>query len=415
MKIENIQIKKLKLLESNPRRITKEQMDKLCRSIESDPNFLQCRPVLVNCIQVDDMPIMHVYAGNQRVRAAKKLGHKEIPCLVEYDLDEDTVKKRIILDNKTFGEFDFDILANEYDIELLMDCGFKPEEILGDLSKTIDDQKVEGNDCDDPIELTKEPKTKLGDLYELGAHRLVCGDSTKKCDVDLCLNGNKPILMVTDVPYGVNYEPEWREECGKGASSLGKVTNDDRVDWSDAYKLFPGDVVYIWCASLYIDKVAKNINDCGFDKISLIIWNKQNFAISRGDYHWKHEPCWYAVKKGKKHNWQGSRKESTVWDINNHCAFGKTSEENEEKTKHSTQKPIECMSRPIQNNTKEGEGVYDPFLGSGTTLIAAEKLNRVCYGLEIEPAYCDMIVQRWCNLTGKKAKRNGVEVGFESE
>jgi DNA modification methylase len=149
--------------------------------------------------------------------------------------------------------------------------------------------------------------------------------------------------------------------------------------------------------------------DSDYEIIGQIIWKKQHFALSRGDYHSQHEPCWYAVRKSHQHNWQGSRKESTLWEISNLNCFGKSQEE-DERTAHSTQKPLECMARPIRNNTAEGEGVYDPFLGSGTTLIAAEKLNRICYGMELDPAYCDIIVQRWMKLTGKKVKRNGQEI-----
>lgn len=417
MKTELIAISKLKLLEKNPRRITKEQMDKLCRSIENDPNFLECRPVLVNCIYVDDKPYMHVYAGNQRVRAAKKLGMKEIPCIVEYDLDEATVKKRIIQDNKTYGEFDWDILGNEYDIELLLESGFKAEEILGDLSNISDDVRVDGNNEEDDkvLEPPKEPKTKPGDLYELGRHRLVCGDSTNDNDVSLCLDKNTPILMCTDPPYGVNYDPAWRKDIkgklGVACRAVGKVQNDDKIDWVSAWELFKGQVCYVWHAGKYCSEVQKSLEMASFEIISQIIWKKQHFCLSRGDYHWHHEPCWYAVKKDRPHNWQGARDQSTIWEISNMNAFGAKKEESgEERTAHSTQKPIECMARPIRNNTAEGEGVYDPFLGSGTTLIACEKLNRICYGLEIDPGYCDIIVDRWCKLTGKKAKRNGVEI-----
>ncbi len=141
MKTELIAISKLKLLEKNPRRITKDQMDKLCRSIESDPTFLECRPVLVNCIYVDDKPYMHVYCGSQRVRASKKLGMKEIPCIVEYDLDEATLKKRLILDNSHFGTWDWDELANSFEIETLIECGFTAEDLIGPLGKDDDKPK----------------------------------------------------------------------------------------------------------------------------------------------------------------------------------------------------------------------------------------------------------------------------------
>ncbi len=153
--------------------------------------------------------------------------------------------------------------------------------------------------------------------------------------------------------------------------------------------------------------------DSSFEIKSLIIWVKQNFAISRGNYHWKHEPCWYAVKKGHKHNWQGSRKESTVWEISNLGAFGKSNEEGDERTDHSTQKPIECMGKPIRNNTCIGEGVYDPFVGSGTTLIAADQLNRRAFCMEIDPSYCDIAVDRWVKQRLKKNQSAAVYLNGE--
>ncbi len=401
MTITMIPIVKLKLLDNNPRTITKEQMQKLCKSIQDDPEFLKCRPVIAN--NKDGKLV--VYAGNQRVRAAKKLKIKEIPCIIEEDLCEEIMKKRTILDNKTFGAFDFDMLINEYDNDVLLECGFTLPELTGE-NFGLENKVLDDDECD--IEPPEEPKTKFGDLYELGNHRLKCGDSTNSADVADVLAGSIPILMITDPPYGVNYDPKKREK--NGVKSFGIVKNDHISDWTKSYALFPGNIVYIWHASWFIDVVKNNIESCLFEVKQLIIWAKQNFTFGRSDYHWKHEPCWYAIKKGKAHNWQGSRKETTLWEIENHNAFGGKKEENEDKTNHSTQKPLECMARPIRNNSAEGEGVYDPFLGSGTTLIAAEKLNRICYGLEIDPGYCDIIVQRWCKLTGKKAKRNGLEI-----
>jgi DNA modification methylase len=403
MTIELLPISKLKLSPDNPRSITRDQMDKLCKSMQDDPDFLHCRPVLVN--KHDDT--LTVYAGNMRVRAAKKLKLKNIPCIVSHDLPEDHMRRRMILDNKQAGEWDFDALANSWDIELLIDCGFKPEEILGDLSNISDDHRLDYAEDDTLPDPPIDPKTKYGDLYELGNHRLLCGDSTNAEDVDKVLDGNKPILMVTDPPYGVSYDGSWRKDS-LGALSTGKVKNDNQLDWTLAYKSSPCSVAYIWCASLHCHTVADNLASCGYKLINLIIWVKQTFALSRGDYHWKHEPCWYVVKDGANHNWQGSRKESTVWEIANQGGMG--GDRTEDKTNHSTQKPLECMARPIRNNSAEGEGIYDPFLGSGTTLIAAEKLNRICYGLEIDPAYCDIIVERWIKLTGQKAKRNGIEI-----
>jgi DNA modification methylase len=407
--IISIPLKNLTLLEKNPRKINAEQMAKLEKSLTDDPSFLERRPVLVN--KVNDVHI--VYAGNQRVRAAKKLKWKDIPCIVDENLSDDVMKDRVIKDNKTFGEFDFEMLANEFDIEKLLDAGFTPEELHIDIQDLGSTDEEEGELLEPP----KDPKTKLGDLYELGSHRLKCGDSTNPDDVVALLADAIPILMVTDPPYGVNYDASWREKLGSDKGNWNKnnvkwatkkVKNDDNPDWRLAYSLFPGSIAYIWHSGCHAHLIADNIIDCEFQIIYQIIWVKQS-GFSRGDYHWYHEPCWVAVRKGHKHNWQGSRKERTVWEIQSRAALGNTSEM-EEATGHSTQKPLECMARPIRNNTSEGEGVYDPFLGSGTTLIACEKLNRICYGMELDPAYCDIIVQRWMKLTGNKVKRNGEEI-----
>lgn len=407
MIIEDIPIKKLVLLEKNPRRITAIQLEKLCDSIKDDPDFLKERPVLVNYIE----GIYKVYAGNQRVQAAKKLRMKTIPCSVVKDLPEDVMRKRVIKDNKTFGEFDFDMLANEWEYDDLLAAGFEDKD-LGVLSGVQDLGSTE-EENNEVLEPPKDPISKTGDLYELGPHRLLCGDSTLPDDVAKVLNGAEPILMVTDPPYGVSYDASWRKGKGLGKKlSKGKVQNDDEINWSLAWHLFPGNVVYIWCASWFLPEVAKDLDACEFERKSLIIWAKQHFAISRGDYHWQHEPCWYAIRKGQPHNWQGSRKEATLWEISSQNAFGNANKE-DERTAHSTQKPLECMARPIRNNSAEGEGVYDPFLGSGTTLIAAEQLGRICYGLEIDPAYCDIIVERYrkfCLKNGREVciKKNGM-------
>jgi DNA modification methylase len=208
--------------------------------------------------------------------------------------------------------------------------------------------------------------------------------------------------MVTDPPYGVDYDPNWRNEASRwsgstvklGASAIGKVSNDDRADWLEAWQLFPGNVAYVWHAGLRGGEVALSIRAAGFELRSQIIWNKTRLVIGRGNYHWQHEPCWYAVRKSNRGEWQGDRTQSTVWDI----PKPKTSE-----TGHSTQKPIECMKRPIENNSKPGDAVYEPFSGSGTTIIAAEMTGRKCYALEISPAYVDVAIQRWQTFTGLTA------------
>lgn len=262
----------------------------------------------------------------------------------------------------------------------------------------------------------------MGDIFHLKSedftHRLGCGDSTDPRQVSDLLDGVVPILMVTDPPYGVSYDPAWREQTldRLGKDRTGKVQNDNRQDWREAYELFPGQVVYIWHAGKFARATAEQIESAGFVIVSQIIWAKHNFTISRGDYHWQHEPCWYAVRKGKKHNWQGSRKESTLWQIDSNSAYGRGKAE--ERMGHGTQKPLECMARPIRNNTGEGDVVYDPFLGSGTTLVAAEKIGRACFAGEIVPGYCDQAIQRWVNYMAKEGRdyevlRNGRAIDWE--
>lgn len=399
---EKRKVSDLKEHPKNPRKITKEQMEHIKNSIS---NFNYVETVVINLDNI-------ILAGHMRTKALKELGRgkEEIEVRVPNRiLTDKEAEEYLIRSNKNTGSWDFDILANNWDTDELFDFGFTE----ADLQFSPIEEIVEEDAEDDQIlEPTKDPQTKLGDIYELGPHRLICGDSTDPDTVQKVLDGNEPILMVTDPPYGVNYDASWRETVGKGARSKGKVQNDDKVDWRISYSLFNGSVVYVWHAGRHTAEVARNLEDCDFEIVSQIIWSKQHFALSRGDYHWKHEPCWYAVKKGHAHNWKGDRKQSTVWDIANLNCFGKSKDE-DERTSHSTQKPIECMAKPILNHTEKGDWVYDPFLGSGTTLIAAEQLGRRCIGIELDPAYCDVIVQRWLNIRKKEGKaceffKNGV-------
>lgn len=388
---QNIKISELKEYEHNPRMIGKKEFEKLVSSIKEDGYHQR---IIVNQDNI-------IIGGHQRKKALLETGLKEsdtVEVLVpDRELTQEELDRINIRDNLSFGEYDFEILANRFDTETLVDFGMSGDLLVG----FGDDELLSAvGDNTESEELPTEPKAKLGDVYILGNHRLMCGDSTNPQHVDRLLNGATPILMVTDPPYGVNYEPEWREEVGKGARNTGKVLNDDRYDWSEAYSLFTGDVAYIWHSSSYTHKFAESIENSGFDLVSLIIWNKQHFVLSRGDYHNKHEPLWYAVRKGQKHNWQGRRDQSTIWDIDNNNYGAKAKEE---QTGHGTQKPLECMLRPILNNSKKGQSVYDPFGGSGTTLIACQKSDRNCYMMELSPAYVDIIINRWEKETGKEA------------
>ena len=387
-----VKISDLKEYPDNPRKITDKLLEKLASHISEDGYHQR---IIVD----SDYTII---GGHQRKKALCMAGYDEdteIEVLMpNRKLSAEEVDRLNIRDNLSFGEYDFDILTERFDMEDLVSFGMDQDL----LTPIFDTMTLDGIGEEDEIDLPEEPTSKLGDIYILGNHRLMCGDSTNADHVTKLLDGSNPILMVTDPPYGVNYEPDWREKLGKGARNTGKVLNDDRYDWSEAYSLFSGDIAYIWHSSIYTHKFAESIEKCGFDLVNLIIWNKQHFVLSRGDYHGKHEPLWYAVRKGQKirHNWQGKRDQTTVWDIDNNNYGAKTKEE---QTGHGTQKPIECMLRPILNNSEEGESVYDPFGGSGTTLIACEKSKRNCYMMELSPAYVDVIIKRWESSTNQKA------------
>lgn len=392
----------------NPRKLTDKQFKEIQSSITKFG--LTDKPLI--------QPDGTIIGGHARVKVLKKMGYKEIPVLVaDPALDEKEIEEAVIRHNKNTGEWDWDVLANAFDMPDLLNWGFDESEFLGMEIDDLGDAEDEDEQALEPVD-DKDAITQMGDVYELNENILVCGDSTLPEYVEKCLNGAEPILMVTDPPYGVSYEAQWREEAKNrlGKTAKGKVQNDDKVNWSLAWHLFPGSVAYVWHASLHTNDFYESLVDSEYEIKSNIIWVKQHFALSRGDYHWQHEPCWYAVKKGHKHNWQGARDQSTTWEISNLNCFGKSKEDGEERTAHSTQKPIECMARPIRNNTAKGEGVYDPFIGSGTTLIAAEQNGRICYGIELSGSYCDIIVERWKNYMIKNnrpytIKRNGELIG----
>lgn len=359
-----------------------------------------------------------IIAGHGRLEAAKLLGLSTVPTIQLGHLTKPKQQAYILAHNRIALDagWDYEILRIEF--QKLQDAGFpldktgfNDEEIEAIINPEI---ITEGLGNADAVPAVSDIVISvLGDSWLLGGHRLRCGDSTNITDVDASVKDHKPVLMVTDPPYGVNYDPEWRDnaDLGIGEQSRGKVDNDDRADWTDAYSLFNGNVAYVWHAGLFTGEVATHLSNCGFELVSQIIWIKQHFALSRGDYHWQHEPCWYAVRKGQKHNWQGARDQATTWDILNNNSFGNATPE---KTwGHGTQKPIECMARPIQNNTKPNDYVYDPFGGSGTTLIACEKYGRKCLMLELSPKYCDVIIKRWQEFTGQKAILESNGLSFE--
>ena len=350
-----------------------------------------------------------IIAGHGRVLAARKLSLDKVPTIELTHLTPNQRKAYVIADNKLAlnAGWDMEMLSLEmgdldkegFDLSLI---GFDDNELAAILA-----DKNEGlTDPDEVPDLPDEPVTKEGDVWLLGKHRLMCGDSTVETSVTKLLAGVEPHLMVTDPPYGVEYNPAWRSDAaqrsfkakgtfGSAARAEGKVENDNQADWSEAWALFPGDVAYVWHGGVAAGIVADSLIANDFNIRAQIIWHKNNMAIGRGDYHWKHEPCWYAVKKNAKGHYCGGRKQTTVWDIDKPM---------KSETGHSTQKPVECMKRPIENNSSPGQAVYEPFSGSGTTIIAGEMTGRCIYAMELSPAYVDVAVKRWQGFTGEKAK-----------
>ena len=355
-----------------------------------------------------------VIDGHLRLKAAEKLGMAEVPVIPCDDWTDAQVKAFRLLVNRSvnWADWDPELLSLELlelkglDFDLTL-TGFDGGEIdallLGDEPDAAEDAVPD---------LPENPVSRLGDLWHCGPHRVLCADSCQENAVSRLCGPTRPNLMATDPPYGVSYDPSWRvEHDGGGRHALGKVANDDQVDWTPALKLFTGDVVYVWHAGVHAAEVAASIHNIGFQIRAQIIWSKQHFVFGRGNYHWGHEPCWYAVRKGKRSNWRGDRTQSTVWEVKNLNPHG--GNKDEKQTGHGTQKPVELMRRPILNHTERGDIVYDPFLGSGSTVIAAEQTERVCYGLDIDPRYCDVVVIRWQQQAGHKATLDGDGRTFE--
>ncbi len=348
-----------------------------------------------------------IIAGHGRVLAARQLGLARVPVIELAHLSEAQRRSYILADNRLAEQagWDRDLLAIEAgelsDLGIdLTSLGFEAGEI---------DALLRAGDADPREDVVPEapavPVSRPDDLWVLGRHRLICGDATEPGTVERVLGGTRPHLLVSDPPYGVNYDPDWRNRAGASETKrTGKVLNDDRADWRDAWALFPGDVAYVWHGALHATTVTESLVAVGFEVRSQIIWAKERLVLSRGHYHWQHEPCWYAVRKGAAGHWAGDRKQTTLWQI--------ACRDQDAETVHGTQKPVECMRRPILNNSSPGQAIYEPFSGSGTTLIAAETTGRACYAMELDPAYVDVAVMRWQAFTGRVATLEGDGRGF---
>src|ERR1700736_6255919 len=406
-KVERWPVSKLVPNARNARTHSDEQVTQLAASIEE---WGWTIPVLVD-------EAGGIIAGHGRVMAGHRLGIEDVPVMVAACWSDAKKRAYMLADNKLTlnSECDLDRLAieiaelraSDFDISLI---GFSESE--------IDDLlKADGGGLTDPDEAPQPPANPVsqsGDGGLLGNHRLVCGDCTDPLVVENTLNGVKPHLMVTDPPYGVEYDAAWRghvrtangKRLSLGVHAKGKVENDGKADWREAWVLFPGDVAYVWHAAMRVGESKESLEEAGFALRAQIIWAKNNFAISRGHYHFQHEPCWYAVREGSTGHWCGGHKQTSVWHID---------KPQKSETGHSTQKPVECMKRPIENNSSPGQAVYDPFVGSGTTIIAAEMTGRACHAIELSPAYIDVAVTRWQNFTGQTATLEATGEAFESK
>ncbi len=347
-----------------------------------------------------------VIAGHGRLLAARQLGLVDVPTIELAHLNEAQRRAYVLADNRLALSAGWDdallrielgaLQAEGFDLAL---TGFEP----GEIAAFLLDPSAGLTDPDAVPEVPDTPVSRPGDVWLLGRHRLACGDATDPAVVEQVLAGVQPHLMATDPPYGVAYDPAWRNRAGLSATQrVGRVENDDRADWREAWALFPGEVAYVWHGALHAGTVADSLTACGFEIRAQIIWAKERLVMGRGHYHWQHEPCWYAVR-GTGH-WSGDRKQTTLWTI--------SSRAQDAETTHGTQKPVECMRRPMVNNSSPGQAVYEPFSGSGTTIIAAEMSGRACHAIELSPAYVDVAITRWQAFTGHQAVLDGKQSTF---
>jgi DNA modification methylase len=397
-------VAELRSWERNPRRISPERLEALKRSLEQDREMLRARPLVA-------LTDGRVICGNMRLRAAQQLGWETISTMF-VDLDDARARQWVLRDNNSYGEWDdtlpqFLAELGQEGVELEL-TGFAPE----DLDRLIREATRVPRDPDETPPVPATPKSRPGELYELGPHRLLCGDATNPEHVAAVLAGASPFLLLTDPPYGVELNSEWRDQTYNKLGPAGRsymrseghtrtsISGDTKADWSDGFELVPSLTVgYVWHASRFSDEVMIGLKRIGFEPVQQIIWDKQLFAMSRQHYHWRHEPCFYVRKRGAKVPWYGGSKQSTVWEAASPKMIMAGSKE--AKVDHPTQKPAVLYTRPIENHLKRGQCFYEPFAGSGTAIVAAEMTGRVCYAVELDPAYCDVIRQRYADFSGQ--------------
>ena len=390
--------------EYNPRKDLKPgdaEYEKLKRSLET---FGYVEPIIWN------KTTGRVVGGHQRLKVLMDMGINEVECVV-VEMPEDKEKALNIALNKISGDWDKDKLAlliadlqgADFDVSL---TGFEAAEI-DDLFKGTLKDGIKDDDFDVEAELKKPTTTKAGDIWVLGKHRLICGDSTKAETLDLLMSGNKANLVVTDPPYNVNYE-----------GSAGKIKNDNMADqafyefllsaFENAEKAMADDAsIYVFHADTEGLNFRRAFSDAGFYLSGTCIWKKQSLVLGRSPYQWQHEPVLFGWKRKGKHQWYTGRKESTIWSVDKPKKNGD----------HPTMKPVALIAYPIMNSSLTNSIVLDPFGGSGSTLIACEQTDRICYTVELDEKFCDVIVKRYIEQVGTskdvKVQRDGLTFSYE--
>jgi ParB-like chromosome segregation protein Spo0J len=346
--------------------------------------------------------VFEVISGNHRLRLYRELGFESVPVVV---VDLDDARARLLAQtlNRTRGSDDPGAYARLLEEVLAtLEVGVVTS-LLPESEATIDRvlREFGANGTNDAVErlpaLAAEPRSRPGEIYELGPHRLACGDATDPVLVVELLRGETPAVMATDPPYGVELDHGWRDGLRQpiGSARAGQLLNDDRADWGDAFALAGAPVAYAWHGALQAHACRAGLLFAGYELRGQIVWFKQVHSLGRGHYQWAHECAYYAVLRGRSANWQGGRKQTTVWQCASPIApFGDRGGE-DAVTDHPTQKPLELFRRPILNHTLKGGLVYDPFAGSGTCLIAADQLGRRCVTVELDPRWCDLIRDRY--------------------
>ena len=387
--VTRLKLQDIKPNPENPRTISKDKLEKLVQSLKEFPEMLDKRPIVVNADHV-------ILGGNMRLQALKKAGILEVPVMVA-DWPEEKQQEFIIKDNLAFGEWDWEMLASDWDADLLEDWGM-------DVSPFITDQKEA---VEDDYEVPDEIETDIvpGDLIEIGRHRLLCYDATNYDDCEILMNGQKADMVFTDPPYNINYgnikHPKFKAR---------KIENDNlsKNEFKSFCRAFIANISKLNKGCVYIAGAPGSDGRLLFSQAdelltnsTVIIWNKDTFTLGRGKYQNKYEPIWFGwVDSGKK--FYGDRSQSNVWDV----------ERPKSSKEHPTMKPITLVSKAINHASIKDDIVLDLFLGSGSTMVAAHQLDRICYGMEIDPKYCQVIIDRIIRLDPEiDVKINGKEYG----